>query len=609
MRNRLDIFFALVLAIVLLPGCGGSGDGPASNSSDSTSTAEATPVRGDWIRVYNPSDPDALHPYATFHASAAYVKDHLFQYLVDINPYTLEMVPIIAKSRAKISEDGKNFSFEIRPEARWDNGDPIDGYDYEFSMKAMINPLSEAQHIRYYFSFVKDVKVDPNDPKRFTVYTAEPFFLSESAVSGFEMSSRKFYDPENILSKFSISDMTKRADEISTDPDLIRFSEEFHQEKFKREPGFIYGSGPYTVESWTPGDNITLKRKEDWWGDELSELGYGFRAYADKIIYKTITDRNTAIRAAAAGEVDVLRDIVPEEFIKIRDEEGPIRDNFNLYTPDTYSQVYLGLNTRPPSDRGPFLTDKRVRKALSHLLDVDRVIANHYSGFGTRIVGPVPIHNKDEYNENLKPVPYDPAEARRLLDEAGWVDSNGNGVRDKVVKGKRYEFEIDFFVSNSSQTAPKIANQLAQEAEKVGLTINVQQLEFGTMTSRLRQHDFDMYGAGFISNPLPTDMKQLWHTDSWLTGGSNYFGFGNAHTDSLIDQIRVTFDPMERKPMYHELQEIIQDETPTIYIYSPQERIVIHKRFENAEANVVRPGYKVNEFWVPKDKQMFPKPN
>ena len=150
---------------------------------------------------------------------------------------------------------------------------------------------------------------------------------------------------------------------------------------------------------------------------------------------------------------------------------------------------------------------------------------------------------------------------------------------------------------------------LAREAEKAGLTIKVQQLEFGVMTSRLKEHQFDIYGAGFISNPLPTDMKQLWHTESWVNGGSNYFGFGTPHTDSLIDDIRITFDPEARRPIYSELQHIIQDEAPVIFIYSPQERIIIHKRFENAEANVVRPGYKVNEFWVPKEKQMYPEAN
>ena len=608
MRNSLGIIFAFALSIFLLPSCGGGDAGNGSNGNDSIPSA-GDPVRGDWIRVYNPSDPDALHPYATFHASSSYVKDHLFQYLVDINPYTLEMVPIIAKDLPQVSEDGMEFTYEIREEAHWDNGDPIDGYDYEFSVKAMMSPLSEAQHIRVYYMFIKDVKVDESNPKRFTVYTDSPFFLSESAVGGFEISSRKYYDAENLLGKFSVSDFYERGDELADDPDLVKFSEAFHDEKYKREPEGIYGSGPYTVESWTTGDNITLKRKEDWWGDALGDLGYGFRAYADKIIYKTITNRAAAVRAAAAGEVDVVRDIVPDEFIKIRDEDGPIRQNFNLHTPDTYSMVYLGINTRPPSDRVPYLEDKRVRKALTHLLDVDRVIANIYSGFGTRIISPVSIHNKYEYDPTLKPIPFDPEAAKALLDEAGWVDSNGNGVRDKVIKGKRVEFEIDFYVSNSSSTAPRIANMLAREAEKAGLTIKVQQLEFGVMTSRLKEHQFDIYGAGFISNPLPTDMKQLWHTESWVNGGSNYFGFGTPHTDSLIDDIRITFDPEARRPIYSELQHIIQDEAPVIFIYSPKERIIIHKRFENADANVVRPGYKVNEFWVPKEKQMYPEAN
>ncbi len=609
MRQRFGILCALFAVLIFLTGCGADSDGTGSgNGADSTGSEVTAPietVRGDWVRVYTPSDPDALHPFASFHASATYVKDHIYQYLADIDPQTLKLTPVLAKSLAEVSEDGMAYTYEIREEAVWDNGSPITGEDYAFSMKAIKNPLTEAQHIRAYYPFVKDVQVDESNPRRFTVITDSRFFLTETALAGIDVISKEFFDPNGLLDQFSVLDFYEMGDELANNEDVKTWSTEFHDVKFKRDPEFIYGSGPYKVTNWTTGDNITLERKSDWWGDKLEGQGSAFMANVDKIIYKTISDRQAAIRAAAAGEIDVLRDIPASDFVEIQDGAYGITENFNLHTPDSYAMVYLGMNCRPPSDRTPFLEDKRVRTALSHLLDVDRVIENIYEGFGKRIVGPVPIHNKNEYNEKLTPIPFDPAKAAQLLDEAGWVDTNGDGTRDKEIKGKRVEFEIEFMVSNSSQTADRVAGMLAKEAEKVGLIINVNKTEFGNLTGKLREHKFDMFGAGFISSPIPMDMRQLWHTESWLNQGSNYFGFGNAHTDSLIEQIRITLTPEERKPLYDELQEIIQAEAPAIFLMSPTERLIIHKRFRNASTSVVRPGFDIHQFFAPEEEQMF----
>ncbi len=611
MTNRTCVLAPLVTFLFVFGSCGNAGitdpNGTAIHSEDSTKYTGGQPVRGDWIRIFQPSDPDALHPLASTHATATYIKESIYQYLCDIHPETLEMVPILAKSLAEVSEDGLEFQYEIREEAYWDNGDPIDGHDCAFTFKAIKNPLSQAPHIRVYYPFVRDVKVDPVNPKKFTVITDSPFFLAETAISGVEIISRKFYDPDDHLGKFSVGDFYELGEELAQDPDIIAFSEKFHNEKYMRDPKFIYGSGPYKIASWTTGDNITLERKEEWWGDHLSDLGYGFHAYADKLIYKTILDRSTAIQAAASGEIDIMRDVNGEEFIRIQEKGGPIKDNFDMQTPSGYSLIYLGMNSRPPSDRIPFFTDKRVRQAINHITPVDKIIENIYGGLGTRATGPILPNQTNEFNPELEPMAYDPEKAKALLDEAGWIDTDGNGLRDKIIRGKRVDFEIDFILSSTSSTGKRIANLLALEAEKVGLKINSSPLDFKVVTTRLRNHQFDIFGTGIVSSPLPTDLKQMWHTDSWLSGGSNYTGFGNAYSDSLINKIRVTIDSDKRRLLYYEFQEIIMDEAPAVFIMNPKEKIIINNRIRGGKATQVRPGYKVNELWVPKDKQKFGK--
>lgn len=608
MKKYNCIPFAFLMGIVfLVAGCGGGGT-TTDPDGEPTSSDEATPERGDWIRIYNPSDPDALHPYATTHATATYVKGEIYQYLYVINPRTLDYEPVLVKEMGKPSEDGLEFTFEMRDEAVWDDGSPITGHDYAFSIKAIRHPQAEAQHIRLYYTFIKDVRVDEANPKKFTIVTSEPFFLAPLAVGGIEVLSKDHYDPKGLLDDIPVEDFWDDAkeDQLRDDPRVQEFSEYFHDEKFKRSPEHIYGSGAYKLESWTTGDNITLVRKKDWWGDKLLGQSWGFKAFADKIIFKTITDRNTAVQALKAGEIDVIRDVPGEDFLELKDDEY-IKKNYNLHTPDTYSYIYLGLNGRPPSDRTPFFTDKRVRRALAHLADIDRMIEVVYSGFGTRIIGPISPHNKNEYHPGLDFIKFDPEKAKQLLDEAGWVDSNNNGIRDKEIKGKRVEFEIDFNVSTSSSTAPRLARMLASEAEKAGIKINVNRIAFGVLTDALRSHQFDMFGAGFNGAPLPKDLYQVWHSESWVNRGSNFSGFGNQETDSLIRAIRNEIDADKRRPMYHKIQEIIYDWQPMIFIMAPQERIAIHKRFRDAEPTTVRPGYMVSEFWVPKAQQMFGK--
>jgi peptide/nickel transport system substrate-binding protein len=98
---------------------------------------------------------------------------------------------------------------------------------------------------------------------------------------------------------------------------------------------------------------------------------------------------------------------------------------------------------------------------------------------------------------------------------------------------------------------------------------------------------------------------QVWHTDGWANHGSNFFGFGNAETDSLIENIRTVMDAEERRPLYYKFQEIFAEEVPMIVVMSPTERIMIHKRFKNAKGYSSRPGYKVAEFWTPKENQLL----
>jgi peptide/nickel transport system substrate-binding protein len=602
MKSTHNLFIAVMFGVALtLAACK-----PSTPENDPVDP-EGAPERGDWLRIGISNDPDALHPFATRTAIANNIKEHLYGYLTEFNPTNLVLEPYVATELSTPDPTGTRYIFNIRPEAVWDDGKPVTGYDYLFSIKAMMEPLTGAPHLRDYFEFIQDVEVDPKDPKRFTVVTDTVFFIAKYALGGFDLSCKHKGDPNGHLDKFSIAELKENVGgKLESDPDIIAFNEFYTDVKYGRDPAFIFGCGPYKLEEWIANEKIVLTRKKDWWGDKVKSDVFSFKAYPDKLIYKTIKDRSAALQALGAGEIDILYDIVPEEFDRIsKDSTDQVAKTCNLLRGDSYSYTYLGLNCRPPSNRKPYLTEAPVRRALAHLLNVDKAIETIHLGYGKRVVGPIPYLNPSEYHTGLQPIPFDIERAKAILDSAGWKDTNGNGIRDKKVNGKLIELSPEMLVASSSPTGGSIGAMFAEDALLAGVEIRIEKLDFGTISKRLDVRDFDIFGLGFNGSPIPTDLMQVFHSSSWSSGGSNYFGFTDSTADALIGQIRVTLDSSARKPLYWKFQEIVYREQPMIFMISPIERIIIHKRFRNQFHTVLRPGFRARSMWVPKAEQQF----
>lgn len=243
-----------------------------------------------------------------------------------------------------------------------------------------------------------------------------------------------------------------------------------------------------------------------------------------------------------------------------------------------------------------FLT-KKTRQALAHLIDVDKIIEVVALGYGERAIGPIHPAKEKQYNKNITPYPYDVEKAKALLAEAGWKDTDNDGILDNVIEGEKMKFEFNFLYNQGNDSRKAVGLLLQEEARKVGITVNVLSQDWSIFLESTKQHDFDMYYGAWISTPIPTDHKQIYHTASY-NGGSNYTGFGNDMTDALIDSIRVELDEDKRAKLNYRFQEILHDECSYIFLYYPKERIAIHNRFGNAETSPMRPGYRVSGFSV-----------
>ena len=479
-------------------------------------------------------------------------------------------------------------NFEIRQEAVWDNGTPITAEDVAFTIKTVKNPKVNAASIRPFFEFVEDVIVDDNNPKKFAVICNKSYFQAEHVIGTFFVFPAYFYDAQGFMSGFSIPELNDPAnlDKLNTNSRIIDFAEEFNI-KYNHEPNMIVGAGPYQITEVATHQIIKLERKKEWWGDNV-DIDY-IAAYPNKILYKIIDDDNASILSLKENELDVMTYVPEEHFLELK-ENKRASEQFNFYAKNGFAYRYIGINMNKSK-----LKDIRVRRAIAHLVDKQLVADELCNGLASLVEGPVsPL--KKYYNHNIPNVKFSVSKAKELLTEAGWTDTDGDNILDKVVDGKRIPMRLKFLYPQGKQFYKDIAQILKDEAARVGIGIEMSSSEWAVMLDDLKKRNFDLVCLGWGQTPFLDDFKQIWHTSSDTYEGSNRVGFGNEETDQLIDKIRETIDETKRNEMYLRFQEIVAENQPYVFLVAPKLCTAINKRFKNAPATALRPGYFVRLF-------------
>ena len=549
------------------------------------------------VVVQIPGDLDKLNPVTSTSAYATYAEGKIFMGLLDVDPDSFNLMPVLAKSRPEIKllddgpyKGGMSLTWEIRPEATWDNGTPITADDIVFSLKALKNPQVDDEQAKPYYEFIDDVIVDPGNNRKFTYMCTGRYFKSESEGGALSVLPEYVYDPKKLMRKFTIKDLNNhdKAAALKSNPDIIAFAKEFNSDKYSRDKGAVVGCGPYEFDQWISGQRVILKRKQNWWGDKLKGTNRDFTANPDKIIYEVITDINASTAALKGEKIDVLSAIKAKDYLELSHDKRML-EKYNFYKPEQLAFSYMGLNMRNPK-----LSDVKVRRALAYCVDIDKIIEKISYCMATRVPGPI-SPSKPYFNKDLKLIPFDLTKANKLLDEAGWKDSDGDGIRDKVVNGQKVKLSLELKYPSGSDVVEKIATLFAENCKKAGIEVTQTQREWTVFLQETKQHNFEVYFGSWISAPVPDDPKQIWSTSSY-DGGSNYVGFGDQKSDDVIEKLRNEPDEAKRNTYYMQFQQMVYDAQPYIFFYSPLNREAIHARFKNANPSKARPGYEENEF-------------
>jgi peptide/nickel transport system substrate-binding protein len=545
---------------------------------------------GERVIFHSLSDPDGLNPYNSQDEQRVYMANHVHVSLLELDFKTYQLVPVLATALPVFSEykDGLSLmSLEIRPEAVWDNGTPITARDVEFSFMVLKAPKTDNMNDKPNYEFIKGVIIDAENPKKFDLII-EPYMNAESALSGFPIIPRYVYDANDLLKDYTLAEMWANDAQLKDDPILDEFAVYFNGNDFNRK--IMVGGGPYTFDRWETNQRQVFKLKKDWWGHALKSVNHWFEAYPEEIYYETITDLTTAVVALKGEKIDVMRGINPKDFVQDLAKNERFLQRFNTYTPPLFSYDYIGLNLRNPK-----FADVKTRLALAHLMDVPQLVNSFCFGLGEPVASIIHPSFPEKINPDIQPIPYNVEKAKQLLAEAGWGDSNGDGTLDRMHDGKLMNF--DFVISfNNGNDRRKTSCLIFQEGcRKAGINVTIEALEWSNILEANKKHNFEAYVAGWISSPLESDPKQIWHTESY-NDGSNYVGFGNAESDALIEKIRRELNAEKRTEYFKELQALIRAEMPYIFLLSQNERVAVHKKYDNAEASGIRPSVFMNGF-------------
>ena len=535
------------------------------------------------------SQPDGLHPFNDNSVMRSFICSYTQKTLVDLDLETLEYSPSLIKELPVASEDNKSFSFELKENTRWDDGSLLTGEDVAFTAKLMICPLTNNAQIRSnYSTVIESVVVDKDNPLKFTMYAQNIHWDNRLILGLIYIQQKKYWDPEGVLDNLSFEEIL--SPKFNETEEISEWFNKFNNADNSYKPENLVGLGPYYVSEWEASQYITIKRKDNWWGE--ADLSKYNKAYPEEIIFKIIKEDASSYLALKNQDIDVTTNIGTVKLMKLQEREY-FNNNYDSDFLDQYSFNYIGLNMKPDGLKfKPFFVDKRVRKAMAYMTPVDEIIEVMVHGKASRqasLISPL----KKTYNDTLKLIPLDLEKAKELLIEAGWVDTDGDNIRDKMINGVKTPFKFKFSYM-SSPTSKEIVLMMRESMYRAGIVAEPTPMDFTLFYKNAMDHKFDAMLGGWGGSASYSNPMQIWHTSSWVNKGSNFVGFGDASSDALIEEANLTLDKDIHNNALLKLQAKVYEEQPYVFLYCTKRKFAIHKRFDNRGMYNERPGVILN---------------
>jgi peptide/nickel transport system substrate-binding protein len=479
---------------------------------------------GDTFVTASITEPSNLIPFLATDSASASVSALIFNGLVKYDK-NLKLVGDLAGSW-DVEEGGLMIRFHLRKGVRWQDGAPFTAADVLFTFQRLTDP---AVPTPYGGDFEKVESVKTPDPYTVEVRYKEPF---SPGLASWGMG----LVPKHLLE-----------------------GQNFTSTPFARRP---VGTGPYRLERWISGEKLVLVANENYFeGKPLIE----------RTIYRVIPDQATTFLELQTENVD-FSGLSALQF-KRQTDTPFFKEHYRKYRLPSFGYTYIGWNLE-----SPLFSDVRVRRALGRAIDKQEIIDVTLLGYGRVVTGPF-LPGSWAYNPAVSATPFDPAEARRLLTEAGWHDADGDGILEK--DGKKFSFTI---LTNQGSYERKMACEMIQKRFRdVGVDMNIQVVEWGTFLKEFidkRRFEAVLLAWNLSMDP---DIYDIFHSSKTKPGEFNFVSYRNPEIDRLLDEGRRIFPEDERTLVYRRAHRILSEDEPYTFLYVPESLSVVHARFNGVE--------------------------
>ncbi|WP_088044433.1 glutathione ABC transporter substrate-binding protein [Bacillus sp. EAC] len=477
--------FLVLLTAVAITGCSSNQSvGTKSNNSSNESKGGSTLV------IARLSDAENLDQQFMSTINAASVTHHkIYEGLVQRDKNN-EIQPMLAEKWNRINET--TWEFNLRHDVQFHDGTPFNAEAVKKTFDRLLDP-KVASPRAVVFKMVNQVKVVDEYTVQFIL--KEPFSPLLSILANHE---------GGIISPKTINKYGK---------DIIQ------------EPN---GTGPFVFDSWSPGQEITLVKNKNYWGDKPK---------VDKVIFKVVPEDSTRISMIETGEAQIAEPLPVAVMDQVESSTA-----MDVYRSEGFGTEYIGFNV----NKKPF-NDVRVRKAIAHAVEMDSIIKGVFnnvgkkanSAMGSKVFG---------YDAELKAYDYNLKEAKKLLKEAGYA----NG------------FDATILTMDSKERV-NLAEVIQSQLKGIGINLKVQVMEYGSFVERVNKGQSQMFIISWRNATGDADYNQynLFHTDSRGAAGNTFF-YSNQKVDDLINAARKETEEEKRKELYAEAQEIEMSDAPYI---------------------------------------------
>ncbi|MGA7991226.1 MAG: ABC transporter substrate-binding protein [Thermoanaerobaculia bacterium] len=479
------------------------------------------------IRRRLDGEPKTLNPILTTSDAEQIVVSLLSRNLLDYDE-KLNLVPGLAEEVSD-SPDHLVFTVRLRPDARWEDGTSVTSADIVFTLNALMDPKTPALTRRPLFEgFSKAEAVDPR--------TARVTFRTASA-------GRRDAFNLPLLSAAAWKDA-----DVATHPR-------------NRNP---LANGPFRLAAWEAGRSISLVRNTQFAGPPPP---------AEQVVFRVVPETAPAFAGLLSGDLDEMRLTFAQK--KEVDAKAATAGAPRAVTFDELAYAYFGWNNRSPQ-----FADRRVRRALTMLVDRESIGRNLYGGLAKLSNGPLPPAHW-AWDPSIAPWPYDVVQAERLLDEAGFP-KGPDGMRRKG----NVRLAFTFSLGMGSDVQRQMVELAQQSYRRAGIDMKIQPLEWATFSAKVDAGELEAWAAAWNLDPYP-DLAALWQSSQTPPNGLNNCFYRNPDVDARLARLRLAFDRGEARGLLAEIQRLIHEDEPVSFLNTPLTKWGVAGRIEGVRTSPI----------------------